>query len=141
MSRICVSSLYTPRTCVLRAGAEGVSGGRQQHCAAPELEAVVQHVYPHTAPHHDPPPAPFGVVMPPQKAAGLVGRGRHDGGRGSARRGRLWGWRQERPRARAGQQHAHRNAARDALRHETVGSGQLDARMRTRDKYTKTFET
>jgi hypothetical protein len=29
--------LYMPRTCVCRAAVEGGDGGRQQHCAAPEL--------------------------------------------------------------------------------------------------------
>lgn len=147
---ICVHSPVTPRTCVCRAGVEGVSGGSQQHCAAPELEAVVQHVHPHTASHHHPPPASLGVVVPPQEAAGLVGRGRRDDGRGSARRGRRWGWRQERPRARAGEQHTLRNASRGALRHETLGTGQLVARAsahatkepnlsKRKDKYRNSF--
>jgi hypothetical protein len=64
---------------------EGGDGGRQQHCTAPELQAMVQHVHPHTAPYHHPPPASLGVVVPAE--GGSLPRVQNggrlaDGGRG-----------------------------------------------------------
>jgi hypothetical protein len=80
-----VFRFYVPRTCFCRAAVEGGDGGRQQHCAAPELQTMVQHVHPHTAPHHNPPPAPLWVVVPAE--GGSLSRIQNwgrlaDGGRG-----------------------------------------------------------
>jgi hypothetical protein len=88
-SRTCVSRLYRLRTCMHGAGAEGGGSRRQQHCAAPKLQAVIQHVHPHTAPYHHPPPAPFGVVVPSEGGSltWVQNGGRFAGGRWGGRGG------------------------------------------------------
>ena len=109
----CVSRLYVPRTCVCIAALEGSDGGRQQHCTAPELQAMVQNVHTHTAAHHHPPPASLGVVVPAEGGSlpWVQNGGRlADGGRGA-------GASEERHDARVCRRASHNRPRAAAIQH------------------------